>query len=132
MTTRTRRIAIAAAVDLVLVVIFCIIGRRSHAEGLSLGGIVDTAWPFLGGLVVGWLVTYALYRDKFDPMLVLPTGVLVWVLTVAGGMTFRVLGGQGTEFGFVVVASIVLGLFLIGWRAVARRFVRPLARTGSS
>jgi hypothetical protein len=34
-------------------------------------------------------------------------------------MILRVLSGQGTQFSFIVVATLVLGAFLLGWRALA-------------
>jgi hypothetical protein len=46
-------------------------------------------------------------------------GLGLWVITVAGGMLFRTLSGQGTAIAFVIVATLVLALLLIGWRAVA-------------
>lgn len=113
-------IYIPAVLDLVLVLIFCAIGRRSHDETGALAGLATTAWPFLIGAVVGWAATWALYRDKFDAFLLLPTGIIVWVSTVAIGMVLRAISGQGTAFSFVVVASTVLAVFLLGWRGLAR------------
>ncbi|MFD4366760.1 DUF3054 domain-containing protein [Rhodococcus sp. NPDC058521] len=114
-----KKYAPALLVDFVLVVVFCAIGRRSHDEANAIAGLLTTAWPFLVGLVVGWGATVALYRDKFDPGLVIPTGVLVWLFTVVVGMVLRVVSGQGTAFSFILVASTVLAVFLIGWRAIA-------------
>ena len=111
---------IAAVVDLVLVVVFCAIGRRSHDEANAVAGLATTAWPFVTGAVVGWVATWALYRDKFDAYLIVRTGIVVWVSTVAVGMILRVVSGQGTAFSFVLVASTVLAIFLFGWRALAR------------
>jgi hypothetical protein len=109
---------IAAVVDLVLVLVFCAIGRRSHDEANVLAGLFHTAWPFVVGAVIGWIATVALYRDKFDAFLILPTGILVWVSTVLFGMILRVISGQGTAFSFIVVASTVLAVFLLGWRGL--------------
>nr|WP_072804893.1 DUF3054 domain-containing protein [Rhodococcus yunnanensis] len=111
---------IAAVIDLVAVLIFCAIGRRSHDEANALTGLAHTAWPFVAAAVIGWGLTIALYRDKFDAFLILPTGIVVWVSTVLFGMILRVVSGQGTAFSFVVVATIVLAVFLIGWRALAK------------
>lgn len=105
----------AAVFDVVLVVVFAVIGRASHGEDLSPGGIATTSWPFLAALVAGWLVTLA-WRAPFAP---LRTGVGIWVVTVAGGMLLRAVSGQGVQVAFVIVAAIVLALFLIGWRAIA-------------
>ena len=35
-------------------------------------------------------------------------------------MVFRVVSGQGTAFAFILVALAFLGLFLLGWRLLAR------------
>jgi hypothetical protein len=43
--------------------------------------------------------------------------VRVWVWTVVIGMVLRSATGGGTALGFVVVAVIVLGAFVVGWRA---------------
>ncbi|MET4611954.1 hypothetical protein ABIC28_002946 [Rhodococcus sp. PvR044] len=106
------------AVDIVLVVVFCAIGRRSHDEANALAGLATTAWPFLGGLAAGWLANEALYRNKSFPASVVPAGVIIWLSTVVVGMILRVIGGQGTAFSFIIVATSVLAAFLLGWRAI--------------
>ena len=106
-------------IDAILVIIFCAIGRRTHEEANALAGLAKTSWPFLTGLVIGWAATFALYRDKFNAVLLVPTGVVVWLGAVVFGMILRVLSGQGTQFSFIVVATLVLGAFLLGWRALA-------------
>lgn len=47
-------------------------------------------------------------------------GAIVWVCTVAGGMLLRAATGAGTAFSFIIVASLVTGALVLGWRAVAR------------
>ena len=47
--TGTAAIAGALALDAALVVVFAVIGRSSHAEGLDVAGVWGTAWPFLVG-----------------------------------------------------------------------------------
>ncbi|MCS5486607.1 DUF3054 domain-containing protein [Curtobacterium flaccumfaciens pv. beticola] len=109
-----------AVVDVVLVVAFATIGRSSHGEATSAAGVWTTAYPFLAGWLVGFLVV----RAWRAPMRVWPTGVVVWVATVVVGLLLRVLTGQGDVSGdplplsFVIVATIVLAVFLVGWRAV--------------
>ncbi|MBC2642501.1 MULTISPECIES: DUF3054 domain-containing protein [unclassified Rhodococcus (in: high G+C Gram-positive bacteria)] len=119
----------ALAVDVVLVIVFCAIGRRSHDEANALTGLATTAWPFLTGLAVGWIATLALYRDKFDAFLLIPTGIVVWLSTLVVGMLLRVVSGQGTAFSFIIVAGTVLAVFLLGWRAVAKVVTRTRATT---
>jgi len=109
-----------AAIDVVLVVVFVLIGRRNHHEGFVLLGTVTTLWPFLAGLVVGWLAM----RAWRSPTRVVWTGIGIWIATVGVGMALRAVSGQGTAVSFVVVATLVLGLFLIGWRALTLLAVR--------
>jgi hypothetical protein len=96
------------------------IGRASHAEQLTAAGVWQTAWPFLAGLVLGWLVTRP-WRAPFAPV---RTGIGLWAMTVVGGMLLRGVSGQGTAVAFIVVASIVLLVFLLGWRAIAALVAR--------
>ena len=117
---RVRRVPIALLADIVCVIVFCTIGRRSHAEGLTVAGIAQTAWPFLAGIGVGWL----LIRGWRQPFTVIPTGVVVWVCTVVVGMLLRKATSAGVQASFVVVASIVTAVLLLGWRVVAALFRR--------
>jgi hypothetical protein len=111
------RAAVSAAVfDMCAVLVFVAIGRASHAEGDTLAGLAGTAWPFLAGLLVGWLAA----RAWRGPAALAPAGVGAWLGTVAVGMLLRVVAGQGTQVAFVLVALAFLGLFLLGWRLVAR------------
>jgi Protein of unknown function (DUF3054) len=103
------------AVDVIAVLVFCALGRRSHDEGLNLGGVATTAWPFLSGTVVGWLVSRAWRR----PTAVAPTGLIVWLCTVVVGMLLRKASSAGVAASFVVVAASVTAVLLLGWRAVA-------------
>ncbi|MGE2731561.1 DUF3054 domain-containing protein [Mycolicibacterium vaccae] len=113
----TRRPALwAFLADLVCVVVFCTIGRRSHAEGLNVSGIAETAWPFLTGTAVGWLVS----RGWRRPTSLAPTGIVVWVCTIVVGMLLRKVTSAGTATSFIVVASLTTAAFLLGWRAINR------------
>lgn len=103
-------------VDAVLVTVFAAIGRRSHDEAGPITGALQTAWPFLVALVIGWVIAYFNW-SRVIPVDLKP-GVAVWVSTVCFGMVIRHLTDKGTAFSFVVVASIVLAVFLLGWRAV--------------
>jgi peptidoglycan/LPS O-acetylase OafA/YrhL len=100
-------------VDVVAVLVFCAVGRRSHAEGLSIGGVATTAWPFLAGTAAGWLAS----RGWRRPTAVAPTGVVVWLCTVVIGMVLRKASSAGVAASFVVVAASVTALLLLGWRA---------------
>jgi peptidoglycan/LPS O-acetylase OafA/YrhL len=103
-------------VDTACVLLFCAVGRRSHDEGLNVAGIATTAWPFLGGTALGWVLSRAWRR----PSAVYPTGVVVWLSTVAVGMLLRKVTSAGVAGSFVVVAATVTALLLLGWRAIAQ------------
>lgn len=113
-------ILLAALADVVCLVFFVFVGRRSHQETSALAAFLSTAWPFLAGLVLAWLITRAWRR----PTGLWPTAVLIWAITVAGGLGFRIVSGQGVSGAFPLVASGFLALVLIGWRLVARLSTR--------
>ena len=114
-----RPVWLAVVLDCCCVLLFVVIGRASHAKGESLAGIASTAWPFLAGLAGGWL-GFLGSRAWRRPLGLFPAGVGAWAGTVALGMVFRVVSGQGTAFAFILVALAFLGLFLLGWRLLVR------------
>lgn len=113
-----RRVAgLALALDAALVVAFAAVGRRSHEEAGGAGAVLEVAAPFLVGLVAGWAITRA-WRAPRAP----ETGVGIALTTVAVGMVIRALAtDRGTALAFVVVALLVLGGALVGWRILSRR-----------
>lgn len=117
---RDRALA-ALGVDAVVVLVFAGIGRASHHERNPVVDALQTAWPFLAGAAVGWLVA----RGIFGRLpLTVRTGWPVWLCAVAVGMVLRRLAGEGTAFAFIVVATVFLGIFLLGWRLAAGYFQR--------
>ncbi len=119
----------ALIVDVVFVLIFAVIGRVSHEE--DAGGLFLTAWPFLVALVVGHLLAGLVPARPRRPWS-LGWGAIVWLVTVAGGMLLRVATGDTAETPFIIVASLVLAAFLVGWRLVAmlvRRWRGPASTT---
>ncbi|WP_454787652.1 DUF3054 domain-containing protein [Mycolicibacterium lutetiense] len=111
---RRRSGSVALLADFICVVVFCTIGRRSHAEGLTVAGVAETAWPFLTGTLVGWLLSRGWQR----PTSLAPTGVVVWISTVVVGMVLRKLTSAGVAVSFIIVASLTTAVLLLGWRAV--------------
>ena len=120
----TRRTAVAALVDVVAIFVFVAIGRRNHDEGEAAGAILTVAAPFLIALAVGWIAARAWTR----PMEV-ETAFVIWPITVALGMVLRnLVFDRGTALPFIIVATVVTGVFLVGWRmlvAVAQRRASP-------
>ena len=114
-------------VDALLIIVFAAIGRRTHDEGGALIGSLRTAGPFLAGMALGWLLVHLARRRA--PITV-KDGIPVWLCAVVGGLLLRALLGEGTALPFVIVATLVLAAFLLGWRLVAR-FARRLASAES-
>ncbi len=108
-------LAYTVVADVVLVVLFALSGRNSHTESITVTGVWQTAWPFLGALAIAWLVC----RAWLAPLRLWPTAVCLWLITVTGGMALRVLSGRTAEVPFVIVAFLVLALFLLGHRVIA-------------
>jgi len=109
--------ALPAVLDVALVVLFAAVGRRSHAEGVDVTGILRTAAPFLVGTAAGWLLA-SITLDTTARTLAF--GAVVVVCTVVLGMILRRLAGEGTAWSFVLVATTVLAVLLLGWRLIAR------------
>ncbi|MDA8074318.1 MAG: DUF3054 domain-containing protein [Actinomycetota bacterium] len=109
----------AAAVDMIAVALFVVIGRASHRHAETAAGIASTAWPFAVGLGTGWAILAARGRrrgERPDPA-TLSSGVAVCAATVACGMALRVVAGQGTAPTFIGVATGFLGALMLGGRA---------------
>ena len=120
--TVSRTPLLALLIDAILVTVFVLIGRASHNEGLL--GTLVTLWPFLAGLAGGWLML----RAWRSPLRIVWTGLAVWASTVGLGLVLRLASGQGVQFSFVIVTTIVLGVFLLGWRGVALLLARARSR----
>ena len=117
----SRRTVIAALADMAAIIVFVAIGRRNHHEGDAVDGILTVAAPFLIALAVGWVVARAWVR----PMQV-ESAFIIWPVTVAVGMVLRnLVFDRGTALPFILVATLVTGVFLVGWRMVAARATRP-------
>ena len=115
-TTRpnNRHDVYTACVDIIAVVLFVAIGRRNHDEGTAIDGIATVAAPFLIALVVAWISSRA-WRTPGS----LRTSLIVWLVTVFGGLELRhFVFDRGTATPFVIVATLVLGAFIVGGRFV--------------
>ncbi|GAA1451236.1 DUF3054 domain-containing protein [Nesterenkonia lacusekhoensis] len=108
--------ALCLLCDGLLVLVFALLGNRSHDSGLGLSEIISTAWPFLLGLALSWLLAFS----WVSPNRIWPTGILVVLGTVIFGMTLRTLFTDGgTQLSFVLVATGVLAVFLLGRRVLS-------------
>jgi hypothetical protein len=103
--------------DLAAVIAFVLGGRSTHGEANTPGAILDTAAPFLAGLLAGWLAARAWRRPQANT-----TGVIVVLGTLVVGITLRRLVFAGGVSGlFVPVTAGFLAAIMLGWRLVARR-----------
>jgi peptidoglycan/LPS O-acetylase OafA/YrhL len=101
--------------DLAAVVIFVSVGRQAHDEAVTLSGVLATGWPFLAGLVGGYLGVTLTRR----PALSLRGGLLIAGATVVLGLVLRAgVAGDGAPFSFVVVTIVVLTTLILSWRAL--------------
>jgi uncharacterized membrane protein (GlpM family) len=116
------RVPLAVGLDTFLVVAFVAIGRRNHDQDPGVLGLLSTAAPFLIGLVAAWLVVKAWKQPTR-----LRTGLMIWPITVAVGMTARQIIGGGTALSFVIVTVLFVGATLVGWRAVFEAIARRRA-----
>lgn len=101
--------------DLLVVLVFAAAGRASHELSSGVPGVLETAWPFLVGLAVGWL---AVLRQPAERHFWLLDGAVITACTLVVGMLLRLATGEGTALPFVLVATGTLALGLVGWRAV--------------
>lgn len=109
------RSLLALVADLVLVVLFAALGLATHGAPLAVSTVLLVAWPFAVGTLLGHLAV----RSWNAPLRLWPHGVMVWAITLAGGMALRSLLGMGTQLAFVLTTAIILALLLLGWRLVA-------------
>jgi hypothetical protein len=119
-----RTALIAAVADAVFILVFAAIGRDAHQRADVLAGVFSTAWPFLAGAAVGWLLA-RIWRAPFK---IWPAGVAVWLGTVGGGMLLRAATGQTVVLAFIIVALVSLAIFLLGYRAVIALVMRVRRR----
>ena len=107
---------LAVGLDVFAVVLFVALGRRSHDQAGGFTAVLETAAPFLIGLVAGWVVA-RMWRRPTN----LSTGIVVWPVTILVGMIVRnLVFDRGTATSFVVVATLFVGACLVGWRIVFR------------
>jgi len=114
--------------DVAAVAIFVVVGRLSHDETLTASGLVRTGWPFVIGVVGGYI---GIVLTRW-PALSLRGGTVIAVKTFVIGLVLRYgVANDGTPFAFVVVTIVVLTALMLGWRlatlAVLRRSESRLA-----
>lgn len=107
-----RTVVAGAAADIILILAFAAIGRDAHHREEPVLGVLLTAWPFLAGAAAGWMAA----RAWRNPLSVLRAGVPVWLGSLIGGMVLRALTAQTVVVPFIIVATLALAVFLVGYR----------------
>ncbi|HJA62415.1 MAG TPA: DUF3054 domain-containing protein [Candidatus Brevibacterium intestinavium] len=133
MATKKSHLPIALIVDLILVVLFTIVGHYTHSHNFDPEGLMTTAWPFVASLVLAWLLA-AVWDRPISP---LATGTGVWAITVLVGLVLRGVTGAGGEPGtvpvsFMIVAASLNLITLVGWRIIASAVAGGPSRRGRS
>lgn len=123
----------AIIADAIAIAVFALLARIAHNTPempLSFVGWLDTTWPFLLGVALAWV----LLRTGVVPQLnkgqgaaseqngtSARTGVVVWICAVVVGLAvWGIRHGQVLHWSFMVVATIMSGILLLGWRGIAR------------
>ncbi|GGH49571.1 DUF3054 domain-containing protein [Microbacterium album] len=122
MHSATRQPLTALGIDLAFVIAFVALGRDTHGDAALVDpvGYLGALWPFGVSLLLASAAVVVL-RGRTDGI---AAGLVVWFVTLGGGMLLRAVSGQGTALPFVIVAAVTLLVTLVGWRlvlAVARR-----------
>lgn len=106
------------AYDIIAIFVFAVLARLAHG-GLGIGEVLNTWWPFALGVLIGWLTI----RGK--DALAAKQGVIVWIITAVVGLAiWGMRHDQIPHWSFILVASIVSALLLLGWRAVYTRVAK--------
>lgn len=109
--------------DLLAVAVFVTVGRASHGESLSPGGLVSTGWPFAVGVLGGHLGA-AMAGWAADGI---RGGSVVLIKTLIIGLVLRYgVQREGTPLAFILVTVLVLALLMGGWRLADRALHRAV------
>lgn len=112
-------------IDVVLIIIFTMLGRQTHEHGITPLGIAQTAAPFLLAYVV--VCALALFAWPHRVGSIWPDAVVVWIVTAGLGLLFRVMFGATAAPAFQIVTFVTLGIFLVGHAAI-RALIRAKSR----
>ncbi len=115
--------------DALAIALFALLARMAHQSEempFTFAGWLSTLWPFLLGVVLAWVVIAAL---KWDGVRIVPAGLSAWIITAVTGLAIWGLNnGSVPHWSFIIVASVMSGLLMLGWRAGAIPIQRRRAR----
>lgn len=135
-STDARRLALLAAGDVGVFLVFAALGRRSHGEAAGIaavGQVLETAAPF----VIGWLAIAPLvgaFRlgTLENPKVLLGRSLLAWLLALPVGLLLRMLIRQSAfpPISFAVTTFLIVGVLLGAWRGGFAWWQRRGTRNG--
>lgn len=106
-------------IDAVAIFLFAVLARAAHnsaQDPFTFVNILDTYWPFLLGVVLG---TALVYRQEHSREI--GSGAVIWFATVVVGLAFWAVRNEAMpHWSFILVASTMSAILLLGWRLVAR------------
>lgn len=113
--------ALPIALDVIAIALFALFARMAHQSEempFNFAGWVSTLWPFLIGVVLSWVLILA---RRWDGARLVPAGVSAWILTVVVGLViWSVRNGAVPHWSFIMVATLMSALLMLGWRASAK------------
>ena len=102
----------AIAADYVAIAAFALLARAAHQSDdmpFNFSGWLSTLWPFALGVTLGWLIA----REN--------KGGLIWIITVVTGLViWGIRNGDVPHWSFIVVATTMSALLMLGWRGIAK------------
>lgn len=102
----------AIAADYVAIAAFALLARAAHQSDdmpFNFSGWLSTLWPFALGVTLGWLIA----REN--------KGGLIWIITVVTGLViWGIRNGDIPHWSFIVVATTMSALLMLGWRGVTK------------
>ena len=108
-------------IDTLAVVVFAVLARLAHNTAevpFNFLNVANTFWPFFLGLILGWILIWA----KANSARKVSTGVVVWLATVIVGLVIWWLRNDAIpHWSFILVASVMSALLLLGWRTIATK-----------
>lgn len=107
-------------IDVVIIILFAVIGREDHGFVSDFWDYLRVAAPFLVALGI----SIVLARAWRDPVYWL-TGLFLAIGTLVIGMVLRAnVWDDGTATGFIVVSTVWMVGLMVGWRLVVSGIAR--------
>ena len=107
--------------DFFAIFTFAVLARLAHdteSDPFTLTNVLNTLWPFLIGGAIGHAICAA---AKKHPLPLAPGGIIVWLATAATGLIiWAVRNGAVPHWSFIIVATVMSALLLLGVRLLAK------------